>query len=72
MRGDSLGFACSLEHEELGEDGYALEKDGEGPEDLSGCEGVVKDESEDEAGADEIFDAEGIDGGVVCRSVQRV
>ena len=34
MRCYGFGFAGSLQHEELGEDGDGFEPDGEGPEDL--------------------------------------
>jgi len=64
--GDGLCLACALEHEELGEDGDGFEEDGEGPEDLGEGEGVVEDESEDEGGAEEEFDFECVDRGVVC------
>jgi hypothetical protein len=62
-------FTSSLEHEELGEDGDSFKPDGERPEDLRGYELVVEDEREDKAGTDEVFDFEGVDGGVMCWSV---
>lgn len=65
MRRDRLGFARTLEHEELREDSDGFEEDGERPEDLGGGEGVVEDEGEDGGWAEEVFDAEGVDGRVV-------
>ena len=66
MRRDGFCFACALEDEELRENGDRLEEDGERPEDL--CDGVaiVEDECKDECGPDEVLDAEGVDGRVVC------
>ena len=66
MRRDGFCFACALEDEELRENGDGLEEDGERPEDL--CDGVaiVEDECKDECGPDEVLDAEGVDGRVVC------
>jgi len=34
VRGDGFRFPSLLQHEELGEDGDALQQDGEGPEEL--------------------------------------
>jgi hypothetical protein len=65
---DGLCFARALEDEELREDGDGLEEDGEGPEDLCDGVGVVEEEPEEECGADEVLDAEGVDGRVVCWS----
>lgn len=69
MRRDSLCLPCSLKHEELGEDGDGLQEDGERPENF--CEGelVVEDEGKDKAGANEVFNAEGINGGVMGGTV---
>ena len=61
MRRNRLRLARALEHEELGEDGDALEEDAEAPEDLGGGELVVEDEAEDDGGGDEVFDFEGVD-----------
>lgn len=44
MRGDRLGLSGPGQHEQLGEDGHALEPDGEGPQDLGGDELVVEDQ----------------------------
>ena len=65
MRRDGLCFARALEDEELGEDSDGLEEDGEGPEDLCDGVGVVEEDSKEERRADEILDAEGVDGWVV-------
>ena len=42
VRGDGLGFASLLDHEELRQDGHRLQVDGEGPEDLHQGELVVE------------------------------
>ena len=66
VRGDRLGFACALEHEQLRKDGHGLEEDGERPKQLREREPVVEEECEDHAGADQVFDAERVYRGVVC------
>jgi hypothetical protein len=65
MRRDSFCLARTLEHEELGENSNRLQPDRERPKDLRDPEFVVEDEREDDAGTEEVFDAEGIDRGVV-------
>ncbi len=62
---NSLRLACPLEHKQLRENSDRLEENGERPKDF--CEGklIVEDEGEDNAGSDEVFNAEGIDRGVV-------
>lgn len=65
MRRDRFCFASALEDEELREDGDRLEEDGEGPEDLCQVEGVVEEDPEEERGAEEVLDAEGVDGRVM-------
>ena len=47
VRGDRLGLAGALEHEELGEDRDGLEEDRERPEDLGDREAVVEEQRED-------------------------
>ena len=66
MGSDCLCLSSPLQHEELGQDGDGLEEDGEGPEDLGEVEVVVEDEAEDDAGAQQVFDAERVNGRVVC------
>jgi len=65
VRRDRFCFAGALEDEELREDGDGLEEDGEGPEDLCQAEGVVEEDPEEERGAEEVLDAEGVDGRVM-------
>jgi hypothetical protein len=65
VRRDRFCFAGALEDEELREDGDGLEEDGEGPEDLCQVEGVVEEDPEEERGAEEVLDAEGVDGRVM-------
>ena len=48
------------DHEELGEDGDALQVDGEGPEDLHDAELVVDHQSQEEAGAQQKLHPEGV------------
>jgi hypothetical protein len=71
VRRDRFCFAGALEDEELGEDGNGLEEDGERPEDLYDGGGIVEEDSEEECGADEVLDAEGVDGRVICRPAAR-
>ena len=66
VRGNRLGFACALEHEQLRKDGHGLEEDGERPKQLREREPVVEEQRKDHARADEVLDAECVDGGVVC------
>jgi len=68
MGRNRLGLACTLEHEELRENGNALEVDAEAPEDLEQREAVVEYKSEQCAGAEEVLDAECVDARVVCRA----
>ena len=65
MRGDGLGFARALEHEELREDGNALEPDGECPQDLGELVAIGEEDGEDSGAAEEVLDFEGVDVGVV-------
>ena len=69
MCGDCLCFACSLEHEELREDGHSLEEDGERPKDFCELEFIVEDEAENDARSNKIFHFEGVNCGVMCWSV---
>ena len=66
--GDGLRLAGSLEHEQLGQDGYALEPDGEGPGELEGGVAVGEEEGEDGDGGEEVGEAEGVERGVVSWS----
>ena len=66
MRRDGLRLAGTLEEEQLGKDGDSLEEDGEGPQKLGDREPVVEEQRKDHARADEVLDAECVDGGVVC------
>lgn len=72
MRCDCLRLARPLQHEELRENSNRLEEDGERPQNLREAELVVEDEGEDEAGADEVFNLEGINRGVVCWTVSEM
>lgn len=66
MCGNSFRFARPLEHEELGENGDRLEEDRKRPEDLAEGEAVVENAGENETGTEEVFNTEGINGGVMC------
>lgn len=65
MRSDRLCLSSPLKHEELRQDRDRLQKYREGPEDLLEGEFVVEDEGEDEGRSEKVFDAEGVNGGVV-------
>jgi len=69
MGSNCLSLACALKHEELGEDSNGLKPDGKGPQDLGEGESVVENEGEDEAGSEEVFNFECVDGGVMRGSV---
>jgi hypothetical protein len=71
VRRDRFCFAGALEDEKLREDGDGLEEDGESPKDLCDGVGIVEDDSEEECGEEEVLDAEGVDGRVICWSVIR-
>ena len=71
--GDCLGLASALEHEELGEDGDALEVYREGPEDLEQVEpalAVVGEEGEHAARPEQVLEPERVDARVVCWPVR--
>lgn len=78
VRGNRLGLAGALEHEQLREDGDRLEPDAEGPEDLRQGVLVGPDQGEGCGGAKEVLDFEGVDVGVVggfvgvCHEVEDV
>jgi len=69
MRRDRLRLSSPLKHEKLRENRHRFQKDRERPENLYKIELVVEEQGEDQARADEVLDAEGIDGRVMCRSV---
>lgn len=48
VRGDVFCFASLGDHEQLGQDRYCLQKDGEGPEDL--CERGISEEKRKKSG----------------------
>merc|ERR1719278_737115 len=57
---DRLRLARLADHEELGEDGDALQVDGEGPEDLHHTELVVEDDSQEGGRGQEELHPEGV------------
>ena len=58
VAGDRLGLPRLGDHEQLGQDGDALQVDGEGPQDLHHAELVVDDKTEEDAGAKEELNPE--------------
>ena len=58
VAGDRLGLPSLGDHEQLGQDGDALQVDGEGPQDLHHAELVVDDKTEEDAGAKEELNSE--------------
>ena len=58
VAGDRLGLPGLGDHEQLGQDGDALQVDGEGPQDLHHAELVVDDKTEEDAGAKEELNPE--------------
>lgn len=65
MGRDRLRLSGSREHEQLREDGDALEPDGEGPKDLGGDELVIEDQGQDGHGGEQVVQPEGIQRGIV-------
>jgi hypothetical protein len=68
MRRNGLRLTRALEHEKLGEDSNSLQPNGERPENLGEPEAVVEDERKDDARREKVFDAECINGRVMCGS----
>lgn len=60
MSRDRLGATGALQHEELGQDGDALEPDAEGPEHLAGRVLVGEQNSQHGGAAQQVLDAEGV------------
>ena len=60
MEDEGLRLPGLSDHEELGEDGDALQVDGEGPEDLHDAELVVEDDSQEHGGSQEELHSEGV------------
>lgn len=69
---DVLSLARTLQHEKLGEDSHSLEPDRERPQHFGQVELVVENERQDKARSEQVLDAEGVDGGVVCGSRRMV
>ena len=65
---DSLRFTCPLQHEQLRQYRHCFYENRERPEDLGEGERVVEDERQEDTWTDEVFDLEGVDGGVLCWS----
>ena len=61
-------FSRPLQHEQLWKNGNGLKEDGKRPHDFRKPEVVIEDETENQAGHDEVFDFESIDGRVVSWS----
>ena len=68
VRSDVLRLACALQHEQLRKDSHCLEPDRKRPQHFGEGELVVEDERQDKAWSEQVFDAEGVDRGVVCGS----
>lgn len=66
MRSDRLRLSRALQHEQLRHDSDRLQEDRERPKNFRDLEAVVEYEGEEDTGSNEVFDAEGVDGGVVC------
>lgn len=60
MSRNRLGATGALQHEELGQDGDALEPDAEGPEHLAGRVLVGEQDSQHGGAAQQVLDAEGV------------
>ncbi len=70
VRRDGFGFACPLEEDQLRENGDRLEDFGESPEELQDgvSMGAEKGpESEKDRDSNEVFNAECVDGRIICR-----
>ena len=60
VAGDALSLSGLRDHEELGQDGHALQVDGEGPEDLHDTELMVEDQRQEDSRAKQEFYSEGV------------
>ncbi|KFY34941.1 hypothetical protein V494_06342 [Pseudogymnoascus sp. VKM F-4513 (FW-928)] len=62
VHGDGVRLACALQHEQLGQDGHALEPDAEAPEDFA--HGVFRreEDAQDERAQEKVLYAEGVEG----------
>ena len=58
VAGDGLSLPGLRDHEQLGQDGHALQVDREGPEDLHNAELVVDDKTKEDAGAKKELNSE--------------
>lgn len=65
MRGDCLGLACSLQHEELRQNGHAFQPDRERPQDLGDGPFVGEQDGEHGGTARQVGNAEGVEVGIV-------
>lgn len=68
VRCNCLCLPCPLKHEELRQNSDRFEENRKRPQNLGEGELVVEDEGEYKARADEIFDFEGINGWIICRT----
>ena len=68
MRSNRLRATRALQHEQLRKDSHCLEPDRKRPQHFGEGELVVEDERQDKAWSEQVFDAEGVDRGVVCGS----
>lgn len=71
MRRDRLCFSRALKHEQLGQNSHRLQPNGKWPQNFRKGELVVEEEGKDEAGSEDIFNLEGVDGRVMRWSETR-
>lgn len=69
VRRDRLGLARALQHEQLRQDGHALQPDAERPQHLGDLVAVGEEDAQDGGGEEQVLDLERVDVGVVGRAV---
>ena len=65
VRRDRLCFPCTLEHEQLREDSDCLQPDRKWPGNFRKGELVVEEQGKEQAGSEDIFDFEGVNGWIM-------
>lgn len=66
---DCFRLSGALQQEKLRKNRHCLQEDGETPQNLCWCKLVVEQAAQDKAWTEKVFNAERVDGGVMCWSV---
>lgn len=65
---DCFRLSGALQQEKLRKNRHCLQEDGETPQNLCWCKLVVEQAAQDKAWTEKVFNAERVDGGVMCWS----